>query len=172
LTPVSARLREGECEVCLKSVDDFKAEVKTMGDTGSSEADIEKAIKRVCKRYTTAEEKRFCYYIGGSVDAATYLLGSISPSIRNHLPNDLICDKLKKLDPAICNIKYQQPEKSIDYSTLDYDKLRVKELKDIIRKWGEECVDCVEKSDFIRLIKQVLPKYTNMNKATTDTKEL
>lgn len=154
---IDARIREGECEVCLNLMNNIKQQVKQHND--KTEEQIEKRIKSVCSKTNDNDERRLCYYIGGSADAATYLLGSISKPIKNHLPADKICDKLKSIDPEICHVKYSKPEAEIDYSTLDYDKMRVRELKNIIAKWGEECKNCVEKSDYLRLIKEVLPKY-------------
>lgn len=153
--PTEARLREGECEVCLKVMNDIESSVKTKKLT--TEQSIEKEIKTICKTYTTSEDRRLCYYIGGSADAATYLLGSISKPMKNHLPTSNICEKLKQMDPAICRLKYAQPEVEVDYSTVDLDKLRVKELKEVVRKLNTECIDCVEKGDYIRAIRAALP---------------
>jgi len=38
---------------------------------------------------------------------------------------------------------------------VDLKKLRVKELKKILNRWGEDCRGCVEKSDFINKINVV-----------------
>lgn len=43
-------------------------------------------------------------------------------------------------------------------ATVDFEKMRVKELKQTLQGWGEKCEGCTEKGDFLRLIKQVLPK--------------
>lgn len=50
-------------------------------------------------------------------------------------------------------------DKQIDLSTVDLKKLRVKELKKILDDWGESCKGCAEKSDFIRKINELMPKY-------------
>ena len=36
---------------------------------------------------------------------------------------------------------------------------RVKELKKILDDWGEMCKGCAEKSDYIRKINELMPKY-------------
>lgn len=69
---------------------------------------------------------------------------------------DKICEKLKKKDSQICELKY---DKQIDLSTVDLRKLRVKELRRILDDWGEVCKGCVEKYDFIRRIHELMPKY-------------
>lgn len=50
-------------------------------------------------------------------------------------------------------------DKQIDLSTVDLKKLRVKELKKILDDWGEMCKGCAEKSDYIRKINELMPKY-------------
>ena len=46
-------------------------------------------------------------------------------------------------------------DKQIDLNTVDLKKLRVKQLKKILSDWDEECVGCLEKSDFIKRIEQL-----------------
>ena len=50
-------------------------------------------------------------------------------------------------------------EKVIDLSTVDLKTLRVKELKKILSNWGEDCLGCAEKSDFIDKINMLKPVY-------------
>lgn len=42
---------------------------------------------------------------------------------------------------------------------MDLKKLRVKELKKILDDWGETCYGCAGKSDYIRKINELMPKY-------------
>ena len=37
--------------------------------------------------------------------------------------------------------------------------MKVKELKKILADWGEGCKACTEKSDFIKRIEELKPKY-------------
>jgi galactose-1-phosphate uridylyltransferase len=157
LPSIEARLREGECEVCLKDVQEFIDQLKNE----KSEEKIESGIKKICKKYTNKADKRFCYYIGGSEDAATSLLRTLSVPMKNHMPVEKICEKLKKADGQICQVKYEKPPKPIDWATVDFNKMRVKELRDILTNWQEKCDGCTEKGDYIRKIKEVLPKYIN-----------
>ena len=46
-------------------------------------------------------------------------------------------------------------DKQIDLNTVDLKKLRVKQLKKILNDWDEECIGCLEKSDFIKRIEQL-----------------
>jgi hypothetical protein len=153
----AARLREGECEVCLKMMKNIQSKVNELQKP--SLETIESTIKQVCKGVTDTSEKRFCYYIGGSEDAATSLLRTISKPLSNHLPVEKICEKLKEADAQICKVTYEKPPKPIDWATIDLNKMRVKELKQILDRWGEKCEGCTEKSDYLRLINNVKDKH-------------
>jgi len=50
-------------------------------------------------------------------------------------------------------------EKTFDYSKVDFKKLKVNELKQILSEWGEQCRGCSEKSDYVRLVEELLPKH-------------
>lgn len=93
------------------------------------------------------------------------------------MPSEKICERLKGMDQQICEVKYEKPKQAVDWATVDFDKMRVKELKQTLQGWGEKCEGCTEKGDFLRLIKQVLPKQIKLQqeakaKAGADKKEL
>ncbi|XP_060048195.1 cerebral dopamine neurotrophic factor-like [Erinaceus europaeus] len=73
-----------------------------------------------------------------------------------HMPATKICEKLKKMDSQICELKY---EKTLDLASMDLLKMRVAELKQILVIWGEDCRACAEKADYVNLIKKLAPKY-------------
>lgn len=50
-------------------------------------------------------------------------------------------------------------EKQIDLSAVDLKKLKVRDLKKILNDWDEICDGCLEKTDFIRRIEELKPKY-------------
>jgi len=112
---------------------------------------IEGHIKAICKNLKDRENK-FCYYVGGSKDAASSLLREISRPISQGLPVDKICERLKKMDDQVCSLRY---EKKIDLNTVNLNTLRVGELKKILTDMGGRCLGCIEKSDFIAKIKQI-----------------
>lgn len=58
-----------------------------------------------------------------------------------------------------CYFPSLSSDKQIDLSTVDLKKLRVKELKKILDDWDETCKGCAEKSDYIRKINELMPKY-------------
>lgn len=60
-------------------------------------------------------------------------------------------------------------EKELDLSAVELKTLKVKELKKILEQWDETCKGCVEKTDFIRKIQELMPKYApNAAKARTE----
>jgi len=51
-------------------------------------------------------------------------------------------------------------EKQIDLNNVDLKKLKVRDLKKILNDWDESCDGCLEKSDFIKRIEELKPKYS------------
>ncbi|XP_032892737.1 mesencephalic astrocyte-derived neurotrophic factor [Amblyraja radiata] len=150
----SEALKEGECEVCVTFLDRFYKSLVEQNEKFISDV-IEEHLIKACKD-VKGKENRFCYYLGATIDAATRIVREVSKPMSNHVPINKICEKLKKLDPQICDLKY---DKQVDLSTVDLKKLRVKELKKILDEWGESCKGCAEKSDFIQKITDLMPKY-------------
>ena len=50
-------------------------------------------------------------------------------------------------------------EKQIDLKSVNLKKLKVRELKKILSGWNEGCDGCLEKSDYIKRIEELKPKY-------------
>ncbi|ELK25062.1 Mesencephalic astrocyte-derived neurotrophic factor [Myotis davidii] len=140
--------------VCVSYLGRFYQDLKDR-DVTFSPASIEKELVNFC-REARGKENRLCYYIGATDDAATKIINEVSKPLAHHIPVEKICEKLKKKDSQICELKY---DKQIDLSTVDLKKLRVKELKKILDDWGETCKGCAEKSDYIRKIHELMPKY-------------
>ncbi|XP_051980377.1 mesencephalic astrocyte-derived neurotrophic factor-like [Xyrauchen texanus] len=160
----SDALKAGDCEVCVGFLERLYQSLNDNDVKFNSEA-IENALLRACKE-AKGKENRFCYYIGATSDAATKIINEVSKPMSYHMPADKICEKLKKKDSQICELKY---DKQVDLSSVDLKKLKVKDLKKILEEWGESCKGCVEKSDFIRKINELMPKYApNAAKARTD----
>ena len=111
--------------VCLKRIGEMSAALSHH----KSASALEQGIRDVCRSYTDKADQRFCYYIGGSDDAATSLLRTVSGALMNHLPPVKVCEKLKAADGQICAVKYEQPAKPIDWATVDLNKMRVKETE-------------------------------------------
>ncbi|XP_078306670.1 cerebral dopamine neurotrophic factor-like [Panthera onca] len=116
---------------------------------------IEKELVSFCLD-VKGKENRLCYYLGATKDAATKILSEVARPMSVHMPATKICEKLKKMDSQICELKY---EKQLDLASVDLSKMRVAELKQILRSWGEECRACAEKTDYVDLITELAPKY-------------
>jgi len=144
---------EDNCEVCVKFISQFITTLDS--DTKSSPAKIETAFRQYCKT-TKKDDNRFCYYVGGLEESATGMLGEMSKPISWSMPADKVCLKLYRMDEQICDLRY---EKVIDLSNVDVSKLKVHELKKLLSDWGEQCRGCSEKDDYVRLVKELLPKY-------------
>uniref|UniRef100_G3SY45 Cerebral dopamine neurotrophic factor n=1 Tax=Loxodonta africana TaxID=9785 RepID=G3SY45_LOXAF len=123
---------------------------------------IEKELISFCLD-VKGKENRLCYYLGATKDAATKILSEVTRPMSVHMPATKICEKLKKADSQICELKY---EKKLDLASVDLSKLRVAELKQILYSWGEECRACVEKTDYVNLIKELAPKYATTHPKT------
>ncbi|CAJ0959810.1 unnamed protein product, partial [Mesorhabditis belari] len=142
-----------ECEVCVKVLTDVMAKVP---EAEKSKAD---AISRVTREHcatTRQKENKLCFYIGALPESATSIMNEISKPLSWSMPPEKVCEKLKTKDAQICELKFDKP---IDWKTLDLKKMRVKELKNILNEWGEVCKGCTEKSEFIKKIEDLKPKY-------------
>lgn len=47
---------------------------------------------------------------------------------------------------------------------MDLKKLKVRDLKKILNDWDESCDGCIEKTDFIKRIEELKPKYSSNSK--------
>ncbi|KAM5172031.1 cerebral dopamine neurotrophic factor [Mantella aurantiaca] len=150
-----------ECEVCKEFLQRFYQSLLEKKREFTAAA-IEDELVNAC-RDATGKENRLCYYLGATSDAATKILSEVTRPMSAHVPVSKICEKLRKIDIQICELKY---ERKIDPNSVDLTKLRVAELKKILDNWGEACIACIEKTDFVKLIKELAPKYTEQNQRT------
>jgi len=153
---VDAKLKEGDCEVCVKFLTKLDSSL-TDEDRGSQETLTDK-LKKACKNAKN-KERKFCFYIGATPDAATYILKEVTKPMGFFKPPPAICENLKKKDAQICDLQY---EKELDWKNINLKKMRVKELKKILADWEEDCKGCVEKSDFIKKIESVRNKHVEL----------
>ncbi|KAI4503019.1 hypothetical protein M0802_002063 [Mischocyttarus mexicanus] len=157
-----AALKEEECEVCIITVNKF---AQTL--TSDVKSDYKKNRIKVPKILVAIKMKIIllvcqCYYLGGLEESATGILGELSKPLSWSMPADKICEKLKKKDAQICDLRF---EKQIDLSTVDLKKLKVRDLKKILNDWDELCEGCIEKTDFIKRIEELKPKYSSSSKS-------
>jgi len=153
LSSLALSLKADECEVCITYLNKFKESLSS--SEASDPKKIEIKFKEFCKS-SKGKDNRFCYYLGGLEESATGTLGEMSKPLSWGMPSDKVCEKLKKKDAQICDLRY---EKQIDLTNVDLKKLKVRDLKKILNDWDESCNDCLEKGDYIKLIEQLKPKY-------------
>jgi len=154
VTPTEQKkFKEGECEVCIKMmttfIDSLDATEKATPTT------VETKFKQYCKK-AKGKEERLCYYVGGAETSATYILPEMSKPISWGMPAEKVCEKLNSKDSAICELRLAVQR---DLSTIDLNKLKVKDLKSILSDWGEECLGCSEKTEFVKRVQELMPKY-------------
>lgn len=153
---VQAKLKDGDCDVCIKFLTKFD---KTLSDADRKDVSIVTEKFRKACRKVKGKENRFCYYVGGTDDAATGIVSQVTKPLTFHKPMDKICEDLKKKDPQICELQYDQ---EIDWNNVNLKKMRVKQLRKILSDWDETCKGCVEKSDFIKKIEEVRQQHTEL----------
>ncbi|XP_051007278.1 cerebral dopamine neurotrophic factor [Acomys russatus] len=155
---LEASVRPGaDCEVCKEFLNRFYNSLLTRGIDFSVDT-IQKELINFCLD-TRGKENRLCYYLGATEDAATKMLSEVARPMSAHMPAVKICEKLKKADSQMCELKY---EKKLDLASVDLRKMRVAELKQILHSWGEECRACAEKNDYVALIEELAPKYVKI----------
>lgn len=142
-----------ECEVCRGVLD---RAVKDLSDADFKDhTRIAEKIREVCGG-TKNKENKFCFYIGALPESATSIMNDVSKPLSFHKPVAKVCESLKSKDAQICELKYDKP---IDWKTVDFNKMRVKELKKILDDWGEKCKGCTEKSEYVKMVKDLMPKH-------------
>merc|ERR1712004_712209 len=110
----------------------------------TDKAEIEKRLRALCKE-AKEQDNRFCYYTGLTADAATTMHKSVIDPMSFGKPVSKICE-----------LKYPKP---YDYSAINWQKIKVKELKKILSTWGEVCKNCLEKDEFVNRVKELMPKH-------------
>ncbi|XP_049633788.1 cerebral dopamine neurotrophic factor [Suncus etruscus] len=150
-----------DCEVCTEFLGRFYNSLRAREIDFALDI-IEKELISFCLD-AKGKENRLCYYLGATPDAATKILGEVTRPMSVHMPARKICEKLKKMDSQICELRY---ERKLDLTSVDLLKMRVAELKQILYRWGEECKACVEKSDYVALIKELAPKHAAVTPQT------
>ncbi|XP_038121034.1 mesencephalic astrocyte-derived neurotrophic factor homolog [Culex quinquefasciatus] len=154
LVCLSNALKKGDCEVCIKTIQNFASQLSETSKKSTTE--IENDFKTFCKRVAIGKEQRFCYYMGGDESSATGILSELSKPLSWSMPVEKICEKLKKKDSQICDLRY---DKQIDVNTVELKNLKVKDLKKILSEWDEYCEGCLEKSDYIKRIEDLKHKH-------------
>ncbi|VDD89358.1 unnamed protein product [Enterobius vermicularis] len=146
-------VRKDDCEVCTKVLTDAMATVPNADKSDHNK--IAEAVRQHCGGLK-GKENKLCFYIGALPESATSIMNEVSKPLSWSMPPEKVCEKLRAKDAQICELKY---DKAIDWKTVDLKKMRVKQLKKILDEWGESCKGCTEKSEYIRKIEELKPKF-------------
>lgn len=155
---VKAKLKGDECEVCISFLKKFEQSLSENYNDLTDVAVLEEQLISACKKAKDKDE-RFCYYIGASDTSATKIVKQVTRPLSYGKPVEKICEELKKTDSQICELRYDKP---IDLTTIDLKTLKVKQLRNILKGWGESCKGCAEKRDFIDKINQIKHLHTEL----------
>lgn len=129
------------CEVCVKVMTDIHASVKQLPNKKSL-PEIESIIEKYCSKKNKKagpRERKLCYYIQP-------IKRMISTPLSFGADAKAVCKKLERASAEICSVKY--PIKTT--GTINYEKMRVKHLKQILRERGVTCRGCVDKRQFVK----------------------
>ncbi|KAF7638169.1 hypothetical protein Mgra_00002395 [Meloidogyne graminicola] len=150
-----------ECEVCEDVLKNVMKRVDSSSEKINEEL-VRKNLIDYCSEIAAKgnsknsdEEKidKMCFFIGAHKDSAASIIGDAIKPLAYKKPPIKVCKDLK--DAQICSLKYDKP---IDWDSLDLDKMRVGQLKELLRKLGDSCKGCVEKVDFVQRIRELMPK--------------
>jgi len=87
-----------------------------------------------------------CYYL-------TPVKRDVSTAVKVGAPVDRVCKKLARATPEVCSLRF--PEK-LDLSKVNLNKLRVKQLKNILNERGVACEGCLEKGDYVKKVQDTM----------------
>lgn len=133
------------CEVCLKVMTDIHKQTKNL-ENPKDKFKIESLIDKYCSKKNKKagpRERKLCYYI-------LPIKRTISTPLSFGVDPKGVCKKLDRQSAEICAVKY--PIK-LEGGTLNYKKMRVKQLKQILHERGVSCRGCVDKGQYIKKCK-------------------
>lgn len=153
VTTIVQALNESECPVCFSIVEKLRADIAKDEKAKLNKEDISTAFLHLCDTASKdSTESKFCYYMGGQDVSATRTYKEMAEKISWGLPTDKVCEHLRSRDSQICEIREKKP---IDLKTVDLKKLKVADLRRLLKERGESCDGCLEKSEFIKKVEEI-----------------
>lgn len=133
---VSAAVDPRECEVCLEVLSVLDSRLSP--SERSLPEKIEQRLGEICADKTMPEtKKKVCYYLDPIKREVSKIF---------YLPKDKICKRLAQKSSEICSVRNKV---KVERGQMDYNSLKVKDLKKILADRGVACEGCVEKQDFV-----------------------
>jgi len=142
-----------ECEVCISNLEEI--DKLLIGDKKRNKEAIENAVFTHCTlsgfgsdwkpnpNLKSPRDVKMCYIFEPIKKA-------ISQPFATGMPKKKVCQRLKKDNPDICDIKYPIKIEKKEGEKVDYASMKVKQLKTLLDQRGVKCHGCTEKSDFVR----------------------
>lgn len=142
-----------ECEVCIANLNAIDALIPS-ADKNKKEA-VETALGKHCTSsgfgsmwkpnpaLTNPKDVKMCYYFEPIKKA-------ISTPFATGMPKDKVCKRLKKDNPEICEVKYPLKVEKKEGEAVNYNSMKVKDLKTILDQRGVKCSGCTEKNEFVK----------------------
>merc|ERR1719263_1146512 len=147
-----------ECEVCIANLDMIDALIEDKKDKKSAPK-IEEAIGKHCTKsgfgsewkpnplLKSPKDVKMCYYFEP-------IKKSVSAPFSMGMPKKKVCEKLKKDNPEICDVRYPIKVEKKEGEKVDYGKMRVKDLRKILDQRGQTCTGCTEKPEFVKMCEE------------------
>ena len=124
--------------VCIKISEGTRALIKK---NEKDQEKVEAALLDFCKSATNPKLKSVCYELEP-------VKRHYSRHYLNGLPDEAICRRMGKNNPQICTIKF--PKQITE--DMNFSKMRVKELKQILAEIDGTCKGCTAKEDYVNAI--------------------
>merc|ERR1719313_1437049 len=119
------------CEVCLKVMTDLHGQVKALPKKQKKDKlKIENMVEKYCSKKNKnigARERKLCYFL-------LPIKREISTPLAFGADAKAVCKKLERKSAEVCAIKYPTEGAGGTKEKLDYSKMRVKHLKQILRE--------------------------------------
>lgn len=142
-----------ECEVCINNLNEIDKLLKP--EEKNDKVAVRNAIGKRCTKsgfgsewkpntdLKDAKDVKMCYYFEPIKE-------SISTPFATGMPKEKVCKRLKKENPEICEIKYALKVEKKEGEQIDYNSMKVKDLKTILDQRGVKCSGCTEKPEFVK----------------------
>ena len=144
------------CEVCMKVITAIHEQIKALPKKQRKNKDkIETMVDKYCSKKNKAAgpmERKLCYYL-------LPIKRSISTPLAFGADPKGVCKKLERASAEVCTVKYSintAGKKGVGGAPaepVNYKKMRVKHLKQILRERGVSCRGCTDKMEFVKKCK-------------------
>jgi mesencephalic astrocyte-derived neurotrophic factor len=142
-----------ECEVCINNLE--KIDMLISKENKYSKPAIESAIGTHCTLSGFGSDWKPNPALENSKDVKMcYIFEPIKKAIAEPfsmgMPKAKVCKRLMKDNPDICELRYPIKVEKKEGESVNYSKMKIKDLKKILAQRNTKCTGCTEKSDFVK----------------------